>query len=183
MLSDKEYSNLKSDEWIAGCIVMLEDIMSVSKYKRSEHSKDRKKSDIDSINKAVNNLEAVISDQLLSESEDIRKMIPALKTKLKEYKQFQNDFNKIQRRVGHQSDRNFWIESICIRLFNLGLVIQARRVEFIYRLFYDYDFDGIRTAIESEETPDNVLDKFDEANMKRSIRLIDNKATDVYINN
>ena len=49
MLSDKEYSNLKSDEWIAGCIVMLEDIMSVSKEKRSEHSKDRKKSDIDSI--------------------------------------------------------------------------------------------------------------------------------------
>jgi len=183
MLSDKEYSNLKSDEWIAGCIVMLEDIMSVSKYKRSEHSKDRKKIDIDSINKAVNILESFISDQLLSESEDIRKMIPALKTKLKEYKQFQNDFNKIQRRVGHQSDRNFWIESICIRLFNLGLVIQARRVEFIYRLFYDYDFDGIRTAIESEETPDNVLDKFDEANMKRSIRLIDNKATDVYINN
>ena len=183
MLSDKEYSNLKSDEWIAGCIVMLEDIMSVSKYKRSEHSKDRKKIDIDSINKAVNILESFISDQLLSESEDIRKMIPALKTKLKEYKQFQNDFNKIQRRVGHQSDRNFWIESICIRLFDIGLKIQARRVEFIYRLFNDYDFDGIHTAKESAETPDNVLDKFDEANMKRSIRLIDSKATDEYINN
>ena len=183
MLSDKEYSNLKSDEWIAGCIVMLEDIMSVSKEKRGEHIKVRKKSDIDAINKAVNDLESFINNQLLSELEDIRKMIPTLKIKLKEYKKFQDDFNKIQRRVGHQSDRNFWIESICIRLFDIGLKIQARRVEFIYRLFYDYDFDGMRTAIESEETPDNVLDEFDEENMKRSFRLIDKKAINEYINN
>ena len=97
MLSDKEYSNLKSDEWIAGCIVMLEDIMSVSKEKRGEHIKVRKKSYIDAINKAVNDLESFINNQLLSELEDIRKMIPTLKIKLKEYKKFQDDFNKIQR--------------------------------------------------------------------------------------
>ena len=66
-----------------------------------------------------------MNNQLLSELEDIRKMIPTLKIKLKEYKKFQDDFNKIQRKVGHQSDRNFWIESICIRLFDIGLKIQA----------------------------------------------------------
>lgn len=181
-LTDEDYKVLKEDQSISSSVDMLKDVMKDSPQQRSEKMKKRKAYDKQDIDQAIADLDKVVSNYLLSER--LKSIIPALNTELAKLKKEREAYLQIRRKkVGSQIERNLWIESILVRLLEFGEDKQSRRVDFIYRLFIEYDLDGCRTAIESDKTPDDILDKFDEANMKRSFRLIDKKATDDYINN
>ena len=141
--------------------------------------KNRKAHNKLDIDQAIIALDNVVNNDLLPYL--LKQIFPILDTQLKRLKKGKEYYIKnTRKKVGKQMERNLWIELIAVRLFDLGIQKQSERVDFIYRLFKEYDFDGCRSAFESEETSDDILDKFDEANMKRSFRLIDKKAMDEY---
>ena len=175
-LTDHDYQELKKDEFISSAIVMLKDIMRKTPDSRLDKIKSCKEFDKREITLTINALEKVVKNSLLIDI--LRPIMPELKTVLKKLKKDQNLYFKLLgKRAGHQIERNSWLKSIFYRLAELGVEAQSSRVEFIYRLFIEYDFDGCHSAYESENTPDNILDKFDEANMKRGFRLIDKEAS------
>jgi len=175
-LTDHDYQELKKDEIISSAILMLKDVMEKTSNRRLDEIISRKEIEKKDINKAILELEKVIKNSLLIDI--LRPIMPELKTVLKKLKKDQNLYFKLLgKRAGHQIERNSWLKSIFYRLAELGVEAQSSRVEFIYRLFIEYDFDGCHSAYESENTPDNILDKFDEANMKRGFRLIDKEAS------
>ncbi len=179
-LTDKEYQDLKKDDWIGTCIVMLKDIMEDNPVKRSKKIAERKEKDRDSTINAVNLLEDLINNQLLSSHLGLEDDL--LSKKLQELKNYREEYLKIvPKRIGKNTDRNFWIESTIVRLYDLGYTVQRRRLEFIYKLFYEYNFDGCRTAMESEHTSDKDLDRFDQENMMDLFKHIDRKAINDYL--
>ena len=180
-LTEKDYQKLKGDEWILTSIIMLRDVMEDSQQERSEHIKQRKVRYKQDIDQAIKLLDKLINNDLLLERLKLNNEL--LKIELERLKDFRKyHLNSRRKKVGPQNDRDFWIESICVRLYDLKITQQSRRVDFIYRLFFEYDFDGCFSAINSDKTSDKILDKFDEANMRRSFRHIDKKAIDEYIN-
>ena len=178
-MNDEKYNNLKEDQSISESIYMLIDVMKNSPQQRSNKMINRKVDDKDYLDRTIRNISEVINYSLSIKR--LKSIVPILNTQLSRLKKGKEYYIKNRRKkVGKQMERNLWIEFIAVRLFDLGIQKQSERVDFIYRLFKEYDFDGCRSAFESEETSDDILDKFDKANMKRSFRLIDKKAMDEY---
>ena len=179
-LSDTEYQDLKKDDWIAGCIAMLKDIMKDNVDERVKKQKQEKTEYIHSLNATVSHLENLIEDKLLCSL--LKLNDTSLTNKLKELKDFcEIHLKSLPNKVGKNLKRNSWLHSLSVRLYDLGCTVQRRRLEFIYKLFYEYDFDGCRTAMESENTSDKDLDRFDQENMMDLFKHIDRKAINDYL--
>ena len=176
--SEREQELLNNDEWISTCVIMLKSIMSKNKDERTEKIKGRKSKDLKEIDKSISNIKELIKDKLLI---DRLKLNPKkLEQEIEQLEYWKSVFRK---KVGKNIDRDFWLESLSVRLYDLSYEKQSDRVNFIYKLFYEYDFDGFKTAWESEDTPDHILDSLEEDSIKRRIRQIDKKAIAEYISN
>ena len=197
-LSDEEYHNLKKDQVISGAIRMINDIMykyrnSLEIYKkfRKELSREEfyKKMKVHTTKKdRVNKLQKKKYDDLEASDAYLELTKSLIKhpiycdfigvdiENLKEYWlptfQFrQQMLRENKRRIGPNMERDAWLEQIILRLVKLGIKIQARRIDFVYTLFMEYDWDKYQTYIEGK-----VEEEFaDEIKLHDIIKRIDQK--------
>ena len=198
-LSNEKYQNLKKDKVISDAIIMINDIMytvrnSLEIYKkfgndlsREEfHEKLRartsKKERVEKLKKKkYDDLEA--SDAHLELTKSLIKhpiycdFIGVDIENLKEYWlptfQFrQQMLSENKRRIGPNIERDVWFEQIVLRLINIGVNIVERRIDFLYKLFMEYDWDKYQTHIEGEIEAEYA----DEPKLRDLIKKIDQKA-------
>ena len=198
-LSDEEYHNLKKDQVISGAIRMINDIMykyrnSLEIYKkfRKELSREEfyKKMKVHTTKKdRVNKLQKKKYDDLEASDAYLELTKSLIKhpiycdfigvdiENLKEYWlptfQFrQQMLSENKRRIGPNIERDVWFEQIVLRLINIGVNIVERRIDFLYKLFMEYDWDKYQTHIEGEIEAEYA----DEPKLRDLIKKIDQKA-------
>ena len=198
-LSDEEYHNLKKDQVISGAIRMINDIMykyrnSLEIYKkfRKELSREEfyKKMKVHTTKKdRVNKLQKKKYDDLEASDAYLELTKSLIKhpiycdfigvdiENLKEYWlptfQFrQQMLSENKRRTGPNIERDAWFEQIVLRLINIGVNIVERRIDFVYKLFMEYDWGKYQTYIQGEVEAEYASDD----KLRDIIKKIDQKA-------
>ena len=164
-LTQEKYEELKKDEIIEFNIWALCNIIEDNPYNRVKKQQKSKESSIKEIEKQISIAEYLIKEaappndlicELLGfKYEDLGEKIligfeeksnkpiyekVGVKYKLEIYlESIKND----KSRASKNKQRNFWLHSICERLKQLNEkeFIQARRIDFLFKLFYEFNFD------------------------------------------
>lgn len=197
-LNDEEYKDLKGDPEIRDAIIMLQDIhfkfgrvsgsdipehteflygnfakIPITKKERTAEAKkikSSKRKEFRIILKQTNNLiENGFIDTYLSSYLNINKKLIA--EALTEFiKLHQGKLENLSRRVRPDSGRDFWLGQIIITLYHMGYT-QSKRIEFMYKLYLEANWDLYATFMYGEEDKEWA----DEKLLKDVLKQVDRK--------
>lgn len=198
-LSDEEYDDLKEDPQIRDAILMLQDIhfkfgrvktgseapkhtqilygnfvrTYITKKERSTKAKKIKSAKMKAIRTIIKQISNLIEngfiDVYLSSYLNIDKKL--ITEVLTEYtKLYQGQLDDLSRRVRPDSGRDAWLGQIIYALHHMGYS-RPQRIEFMYKLYLEADWDLYGTYINGEE------EKLwaDEKSLKDVLKQIDRK--------
>jgi hypothetical protein len=167
-LTDSEYNDLKNDEVISLNIALYTNIMKKSPILRTMDQQDEKEDWIKLFDSMINQVEGMISDN----GRFIRTFLELDKSFLEEkltiLHSFKQDASENPKKVGKNTLSNRYLYGVCLRLNKLGYKVAERRIDFIYKLWLEYDIDSIQKDLE--------LDKKTSDDFRARIKAIDHKA-------
>ena len=167
-LSDKVYNTLRSDEEISDWVESLIKINNMEKKERKNFSDYLKKVGTQVFDNSIDVLEKLQKDDLLImalrvDKKAIIHWLKFLKSNRKSVKKFHPS------RITDKTEFNKITIFLFRKLKELGLTIQARRVDFMVNIYLEHDFDSLLSISEQyidEHPPEEI-------NLRDRLRKLD----------